>query len=280
MNKKGINLMTTLVDILTAMLIVVVIFGGAVYFAGNPKARNQAYIAKDTAVTLDALFGTSDGLEADIQYPVYFKDVEVKAADNLVEVYPQGSPESETMGMYPYTQHGRFTSLAEVVMSPQLRFAKVGTTVALHPLQATIGGIALDTAADPASQRIAIISSGISWAGQLRQSLSVEGFPEGTPDSATLLITFESVNDPALHIIYGGTDTLVQQKSVKLANLVKEECAGRLDGVFDTIIVEQGEVASAEDVPRIIVRIPQQAISEDLSGMISVALKKYYGAAT
>jgi hypothetical protein len=269
MNKKGMNPLWTVVSLVVSCLVIFVLFFGAVEMAGNPAKKNKMYLAKDTALTTDAMMATMQESYVTLSYPNTLREFNVKADRNFIMVSPEATPDKGIL--YRYTQNALYDPLVEVVRADSIVFSKTTRKVALHALDFSFsapGGV-IDTKADFTTQRIVITGSTLTTdlSAPLAQTLRVEGFQvvEGTGDVAFVI---DRTAESQVIITYAGKDPVEEKKALKLATYLKNE--------FSKTTPAQVTAGTAQQGLTITLQVPHGFSQTDFSQYVSVALRGYY----
>jgi hypothetical protein len=276
MNKKGISVQMTVMDLTVACIVVVGIFFGAVYMTSRPGVTNQKYLAKETALTLHAMYGTLKESEVQLSFPSGFKGLDVAAQGNRVVVVKSGKQPTDLSPQYAYASDATYFVLRETVPVESLMFSKNKDAVALHELPSMLrSGDFLDTKGDITTQTIVVLATPASQSlsGYLVQALRTEGAQVTTSGTGDLVIDLDAGSAAVLEVGYEGSG-LAGRKSEKIGRLIASEGAILAQ---KNVQITISQVAEAGLGVRVVVKKPQQVSDKEVADIIIAAVNKYYG---
>ncbi|MFH1916736.1 MAG: hypothetical protein ABIJ21_05710 [Nanoarchaeota archaeon] len=290
MNKKGSDPNYTWPELVLAGVLVFGIMFGVVYKIANPHKINQEYIAKDSAIIIDTLYGTPRNAQVGIRYPHAFAQYHLVAKNNLVQVGSVGDAMNDRTARYPYSHHQEYALLDADFLFLSLDFFKDRTAVSFTPKQGVVIGQLpvedVDTNANMDDVRIFVFESPDTKAvgDLLSQILLAESRSSRTAtiDNADVIIYLTKGTENTLKVYYSDIDASMTRKSRKLATLIHNEFSLK-DGVFDSFVIQPPETHEnafaifRKALPVVYVELgtvekPATLYSES----ISVALRRYF----
>ncbi|MFH1072767.1 MAG: hypothetical protein V1743_05035 [Nanoarchaeota archaeon] len=295
MSKRGSSPLFAVFETVIVFFLVFGIFFAIVYAVGNPTKRNQAFLAKDSALMVDTLYSLPKQSQADITYPNFFEQYVFEANNNLVQVYSPGTRTGSLTPHYPYSQHRDYASFNELFLFLNLNFFKDTTAVYMHKTTQYVAEPVddIDTAGNLAEQKILIQASPEANAiGEyLKQALRIEGVQEPGPADAnalTISITYGALNEDKVNLYYSDKDEIIMRKSKKLAQIL----ANKFTLNFNTIYAEsqsiikapshEGEFAVFEkNSPAVLIELGGKSkgalsVQQRIADTIMVSIQDYY----